>query len=151
MPLARHRLSKMKRLIFSSGARRSSATMPEVSLRTSSRRRAAASRSPGPQSKPRRPSKIRANTSPPASTGPTPARGRTAGTQGYDRRDADFECLPHRSSINQRRAVLHDVSRMLAQAQSLSPSAQMSRSDDRSRRGDVGLQPLRMEGRRKGP
>jgi hypothetical protein len=40
------------------------------------------------------------------------------------------------------------MSTMLPQAQSLSPSAQMPRSDDPSRRGDVGLQSLPLDRRR---
>ena len=94
-------------------------------------------------------SKTRANTSPAASTGARPPRSsQTAGIPGYDRRSGDFERPPHRSSINQRRPVLHDMSTMLTQAQSPSPPAQMPRSDDRSRRCDVGLQSLRMDRRR---
>jgi hypothetical protein len=82
-------------------------------------------------------------------TGPTRRRsGRTAGTPAYDPCSGDFKRPPHRNSINQRRPVLHDMSTVLPQAQSLSPSAQMPRSDDPSRRSDVGLQPLRMERRR---
>jgi hypothetical protein len=83
------------------------------------------------------------------STGPRqPRSGRTVRIPAYDPRSGDFERPPHCGSINQRRPVLHDMSTMLPQAQSLSPSAQMPRSDDPSRRGDVGLQSLRLDRRR---